>query len=209
MSAPFLCGLVILDLSQERIKNLSRLLKLIITGIVFEVKKKIIIMANKIFTEAFIKELEDECNASKRCLERIPEHLFEYKPHPKSMNMGYLALLVAEIPLWISVTIEKGLIDFATFQHAQPTTNQELMEHFENNFEGAIVALQNCTDEELDAPFVLQANGKELLRQSKKESVASTINHWVHHRGQLTVYMRLSDIAVPSIYGPSADEKTF
>ena len=175
----------------------------------FVVKPKIIVMDNKIFTAAFLKEMQDEYNATKRCLERIPENLFEYKPHPKSMNMGYLSLLVAEIPLWVSIAVEKGVIDFATYQHFQPKTNQELVEHFENNFENAIVALQNAADEELEKPFVLQNNGKELIRQTRKESVGSSINHWVHHRGQLTVYMRLNDIAVPSIYGPSADEKTF
>jgi len=166
-------------------------------------------MANKIFTQAFLEELQAEYNATKKCLERIPEHLFEYKPHPKSMNLGYLALLVAEIPLWINAAIEKGVIDFATFTHFQPSTSQELVEHFDNNFEAAIVSLQNSADEDLGSPFILQNNGQELFRQTKKECIGSSINHWVHHRGQLTVYMRLNDIAVPSIYGPSADEKSF
>lgn len=166
-------------------------------------------MANKIFTEAFKKEMQDEYNSTKKCLERIPASLFEYKPHPKSMNLGYLSLLVAEIPLWISLSIEKGIIDFETYQHVSPTTNQELVDFFENNFEGAIVALNNCIDDELTNDFILKNGATELMRQTKKDNITSTINHWVHHRGQLTVYMRLNDIAVPSIYGPSADEKTF
>ncbi|MFT3680440.1 MAG: DinB family protein [Ferruginibacter sp.] len=166
-------------------------------------------MSNRIFADAFIQELQTEYNATKRCLERIPQNLFEYKPHPKSMNMGYLSLLVAEIPLWISTAIEKGAVDFATYERYQLTTGQALTEHFENCFEGAVVALQNNDDKLMEEPFLLQDNGKVLMRQTRKECVSSSINHWVHHRGQLTVYMRLNDILVPSIYGPSADEKTF
>lgn len=150
-----------------------------------------------------------EYNATKKCLERIPDHLYEYKPHPKSMTLRYLSLLVAEIPLWISAGIEKGEINFQTFQHQRPTTNQGLLEYFENNFESAIAALQQITDDDLDDGFVLRNGEQELMRQAKKEMTSSTINHWVHHRGQLTVYMRLNDILVPSVYGPSADDPGF
>ena len=81
-------------------------------------------------TKDFLNELNLEYPATKGCLERIPESLFVYKPHPKSMNMGYLALLVAEIPLWIKHMITDGEIDFATFKHATPKTNNELVYHF-------------------------------------------------------------------------------
>ncbi len=91
---------------------------------------------------------------------KIPEHLFEYKPHPKSMNMGYLALLVTEISLWIHITVEKGVSDFATSQHFQPITKQQLVEDFDNNSESTIVALQHSTDEEPENPFLLQTNGE-------------------------------------------------
>lgn len=164
---------------------------------------------NNILTTAYIKEMQAEYTATKKCLERIPVNLYEYKPHPKSMSLGYLALLVAEIPLWISTAITKGVIDFTTFRHFEPGTSQALLEHFENNFESAIVALQQTTDEALEGFFVLRNGETELIRQTKKECISSSINHWVHHRGQLTVYMRLNDILVPSIYGPSADEKAF
>jgi len=105
-------------------------------------------IANDMLTEAFAKEMQAEYNATKKCLERIPEHLYEYKPHPKSITLGYLSLLVAEIPLWISVSIEKGEINFETFQYQRPSTNQELLEYFDNNFEGVITALQQIADEE-------------------------------------------------------------
>ena len=86
---------------------------------------------SKILCGWFLKELEAEVTASRKCLERIPEKLFDWKPHEKSMTMGYLALLVAEIPKWIDVTIVKSEIDFATFEHFHPKTTAELVKHFE------------------------------------------------------------------------------
>ena len=161
------------------------------------------------FASECIKELEAEYTASKKCLERIPETLFDYKPHPRSMNLGYLALLVAEIPNWISLMINKGEIDFAAYDHFQPTTTKELVDHFEKNFQESIASLKNFDVEDLEQPFYLKNNGEVIYTISKKDNLTQTVNHWVHHRGQLTVYMRLCDIAVPSIYGPSADERQF
>src|SRR4030095_2590646 len=161
------------------------------------------------FATAFLKEVEAEASATRKCIERIPESTFEFQPHPKSMKMGYLTLLVAEIPLWIKYMVETGEIDFVTFPHAQPKTTQEMVTHFEENLQGARVALQNVTDEQLEEHFTLKANGQVMYTAPKIKDIGATINHWVHHRGQLTVYMRLNDIAVPSIYGPSADERSF
>jgi uncharacterized damage-inducible protein DinB len=158
---------------------------------------------------AYLDELNSEYRATKACLEKIPGNLFEYKPHPKSMNMGYLALLVAEIPLWIKHMVTDGEIDFVSFKHFSPKTTSELVAHFEENMEAARKALQETTDEELQSVFSLKANGQLLYSSPKMTDIGVTLNHWVHHRGQLTVYMRLNDIAVPSIYGPSADDKSF
>ncbi len=157
----------------------------------------------------FLQELNLEYRATRACLEKIPGSLFEYKPHPKSMTMGYLALLVAEIPLWIKHMVTDGEIDFVTFKHASPKTNKELMDHFEENMAAARKALESGDDESLQEDFTLKANGQVLYKSKKIIDIGVTLNHWVHHRGQLTVYMRLNDIPVPSIYGPSADEKNF
>ncbi|MEJ2614078.1 MAG: DinB family protein [Ignavibacteriaceae bacterium] len=157
----------------------------------------------------FLEELNTEITATRKCLERIPESLFDWKPHEKSMLMGYLALLVAEMPKWITETIEKSIIDFATFKHFQPQNTAELVNHFDENIIGVQNALQKVTNDELSEKFYLKNNGVELYSSPKDETISSTINHWVHHRGQLTVYMRLNNIPVPSIYGPSADEKVF
>ena len=166
-------------------------------------------MNDTTFGAEFLKELEGEAAASRKCLERIPENLFGWKPHERSMAMGYLALLVAEIPRWISHVIEVGEIDFATFQHFQPKDSSELVRHFEENLKGAREALQKVSDQSLSEPFSLKNQGQVLFTSSKKETVGQSINHLVHHRGQLTIYMRLNEIPVPSIYGPSADDKAF
>src|SRR5688572_17056786 len=125
------------------------------------------------------------------------------------MGMRYLVLLVAEIPLWIKHMIVDGEIDFVTFRHIPPGTTAELVNHFNENMEAARKALGETNDEELQQPFSLKNKGQVLYSSPKIVDIGTTLNHWVHHRGQLTVYMRLNDIAVPSIYGPSADEKTF
>ena len=165
-------------------------------------------MSNQI-TNSLLQELNAEYRATLACLERIPETLYDYKPHPKSMNMGYLTLLVAEIPLWIRHMVVDGEIDFVTFHHMKPGTTAELVNHFNDNMEAARKALSETNDELLQENFSLKANGQVLYSSPKIVDIGTTLNHWVHHRGQLTVYMRLNDIAVPSIYGPSADDKSF
>jgi uncharacterized damage-inducible protein DinB len=162
---------------------------------------------SNIRSEAFLKELNAEYPSTLHCLQRIPASLFEYKPHPKSMNLGYLSLLVAEIPLWIKHMIVEGEIDFATFKHFSPKTTIELVSHFDSNIDAARKALKETSDKELENDFSLMTNGQILYTSKKINDIGATLNHWVHHRGQLTVYMRLNDIPVPSIYGPSADEK--
>jgi uncharacterized damage-inducible protein DinB len=157
----------------------------------------------------FLNEIEAEAPATRKCLERIPENLYDWKPHEKSMIMGYLALLVAEIPKWITYSIEKSEIDLATFPHLARGTTAELVNHFDENLEGVRKALQQVSNQSLTEIFSLKSKGQLLFSTPKKENVVSSINHWVHHRGQLTVYMRLNNIAVPSIYGPSADDKGF
>lgn len=156
-----------------------------------------------------LHELNLEYPASRTCLERIPESLFDYKPHPKSMNMGYLALLVAEIPLWIEYMVTVGEIDFDTFKHAPLTTNEALLNHFEENMAAARKALESTNDEMLEENFNLKSHGQVFYTSKKAIDIGVTLNHWVHHRGQLTVYMRLNEIPVPSIYGPSADDNSF
>lgn len=154
-------------------------------------------------------ELDSEAPATRKCLERIPFTLKDYKPHEKSMALGYLTLLIAEIPLWIAVMAEAGDIDFATWKHIVPKSTADVVNHFDDNMKSAIKALQNVSDEDITKPFPLKNNGQVIVSSPANIFIGSTINHLVHHRGQLTVYMRLNNILVPSIYGPSADDKGF
>jgi uncharacterized damage-inducible protein DinB len=157
----------------------------------------------------FLSEFESEIPATRKCLERISEKLFDWKPHEKSMTLGYLTLLVAEIPKWISTMIKKREINFHTFDHQEPKTTQEVLNYFDQNVADAKKAIQALVLEDLAKHFVLRNGDQILIDSPLADNISSTINHWVHHRGQLTVYMRLNDILVPSIYGPSADDKTF
>ena len=159
-------------------------------------------MANNFLVNLYTRELQAEYTATKKCLEKIPENLYSFKPHPKSMELGYLALLVAEIPQWVMLIIRDGLVDFATYPRFQLTTSKALLQHFEECFKSALDTLQQASDDKMEGDFVLQRGEQLLMSSPKKDSVSSTINHWVHHRGQLTVYMRLNEIPVPSIYGP-------
>jgi uncharacterized damage-inducible protein DinB len=157
----------------------------------------------------YLKELEMEVAATRKCLERIPETLFEYKPHDRSMKMGYLALMLAEIPRWITIMTEEGEVNFATFKSAEPKTTAELLQVFDGNIAKVREVLTSVSNEALQENCYLKSGEQTLMTSTKQENVFSCINHLVHHRGQLTVYMRLNDIPVPSIYGPSADDKTF
>jgi uncharacterized damage-inducible protein DinB len=161
------------------------------------------------FAKAFAEELEAETPSTFKCLERIPPELFGWKPHEKSMPLGYLATLVAEIPLWITTMITRSEIDFATFKHIQPQSTQDLVNHFDDNVAAANDHLLQIHDGNLSEPFYLKRDGVVLMSTTKREAIESTINHLVHHRGQLTVYMRLNNIPVPAIYGPSADDRNF
>jgi uncharacterized damage-inducible protein DinB len=165
----------------------------------------------KILTQQFLKELESEVKATRKCLERISPETFQYKPHEKSMLMGYLTLLVADVPKWITAALEEGEVNFATWEKYDPKdmTTEAILKKYDENIKGAVKALKKAADEELDEPFYLKSGEQEIMKDTKLNTVSSSLNHWVHHRGQLTVYMRLNNIQVPSIYGPSADDKTF
>ena len=157
----------------------------------------------------FIRELESELRATRECLQVVPMDKPDWKPHDKSMPLGYLAILIADIPRWIQYAIEKGEVDFATYPQAKATTPDELVSHFDKSAEDAKRSLEQVSDDRLKETFYLRNDGQELMKAPIDETVMSSINHMVHHRGQLTVYLRLLDIAIPSIYGPSADSKGF
>ncbi|HEY9596032.1 MAG TPA: DinB family protein [Spirochaetia bacterium] len=158
---------------------------------------------------AFLQELEAESAATRKCLERVPVNLFDWKPHPKSMLMGYLSHLVAEIPLWVKHMVVSPEIDFVRFEHYHAASTEDLVAFFDRNMDEAREALKTTNDKDLEGPFNLKADGKLVMTLPRNVNIGQSINHLVHHRGQLTVYLRLNDIPVPSLYGPSADDRGF
>ena len=166
-------------------------------------------MKTNTLTTAYLEELRREVPSTRKCLERITAETFGFKPHETSMEMRYMGLLVAEIPLWIHYMIQDGELDFATYPLFEFKTTEELVSHFDKCVKKAETALQNADDSILEKTFTLKRDGKELYSAPLKVDIPTTLNHWVHHRGQLTVYLRMNAIKVPSIYGPSGDYKNF
>jgi uncharacterized damage-inducible protein DinB len=159
--------------------------------------------------QIYWKELEAEAPATRKCLESVTPELFEYKPHERSMKMGYLAQVISEIPRWISTAITDGEVNFGNFKHPDIKTTADLLKEFDDDMALAKIALEKVSDEELQGTFELKTGDKVLMSSTKEFTVSSSINHLVHHRAQLSVYMRMNNIPVPSIYGPSADDNTF
>ena len=160
---------------------------------------------------SLINEMTNEIKTTRKCLERIPADKFDYKPHEKSMEMGKLASHIAEMFGWTKATMENPELDFATMDYKpfEPKTTAELVEFFEKQAAEAIETLKDTPDENFMETWSLR-NGEQIYFTLPKVAVMRTfvMNPIVHHRGQLSVYMRLKDIPVPGIYGPSADEPT-
>ena len=162
-------------------------------------------------TELFLAELEQEAVATHRTLERVPDGRYDWKPHEKSMTLGYLAELVARMPSWPVFMINKDELDLATNEKPKPLrTSRELVEALDQSVADAREALLNTTDEHLMTPWRLVVGGKVVSEQPRYLALRHGVfNHLAHHRGQLTVYLRLNDAPVPAIYGPSADDGSF
>jgi uncharacterized damage-inducible protein DinB len=165
--------------------------------------------STSVIAAAYLRELEAEARATRECIENVPLERADWKPHEKSMELGYLALLVAEIPRWIQKMIEHGVIDLSSYERYQAANAEDLVQRFDENMEGASKALRSLDDAKLKTTFELKNKDQVLMSTPLGESISSTINHLVHHRGQLSVYLRLTGRDVPSIYGPSADSPGF
>ena len=158
---------------------------------------------------AFLAELDNEAKTTRSCLERIPADKFSWKPHEKSMAFGHLASHVAEMFGWTPSTLGSDELDFSKMDHKPfvPETSEHLLEFFDKNVREAMETLHNAPDELFMENWTMR-NGETVYFTMPKGAVMRSfiLNHIVHHRGQLSVYLRLNDIPVPSIYGPSADE---
>jgi uncharacterized damage-inducible protein DinB len=160
--------------------------------------------------ESLVPEFDRETGMTRRLLERIPDGQFAWKPHEKSMTLGRLSEHLAELPGWAKVSIEQSGIDMATPrppEYVPPATRAAVLAMFDKNVAEARAALTGRSDAELMAPWTLNYQGKEVFTMPKAIVLRGFVmNHLIHHRGQMSVYLRLQNVPVPSIYGPSADE---
>jgi uncharacterized damage-inducible protein DinB len=164
--------------------------------------------------ELFSAQLEREAAASRRALGRVPEGRQDWKPHEKSMAFGYLSTLVATMPSWITMMLTQDALDLnppggGGYKPKSWTTNAELLQLHEEAVAGAAKALAGAGDAKLEETWRLLVAGRVVSESPRHVAVADTFTHLAHHRGQLTVYLRLLGIPVPSVYGPSADDKVF
>jgi uncharacterized damage-inducible protein DinB len=157
--------------------------------------------------DPFIAELQQESVSARKMLERIPPESFDWQPHEKSMTMKRLAVLVADMFGWPTFMIEEDELDFAKgYDMPDPKTTADLVQFFDKRLAEGLESLKNAEDPVFGQNWKLRRAEKVFMEMSKLDVIRQTINHMVHHRGQLSVYLRLKDIAVPQIYGPSADE---
>lgn len=166
-------------------------------------------------TDLLLAEVEREGPLTRRALEAVPEGKYDWKPHAKSMPLGRLAGLVAMMPSWLAMMIERDDLDLQpppgtkSQFNRELKTRQDLLQALDEGVAGARKALKGTTDDHLMKPWRLLVAGKVVVEQPRHVMLQDSINHLAHHRGQLTVYLRLNDVPVPAIYGPSADEQRF
>jgi uncharacterized damage-inducible protein DinB len=165
-------------------------------------------------TKFFADQLDRETAISRRVLQNVPEGKADWRPHDKSMELGYLASLVATMPSWVAMAIQQDELDLNPVggsPQARPAwqTTADLQRMHDEAAEGARKALRSTSDAHLATAWKLLVAGNVVLTNPRDVVIADTFTHLAHHRGQLTVYLRLSGKPVPSVYGPSADDRSF
>jgi uncharacterized damage-inducible protein DinB len=161
--------------------------------------------------ESLLPEFDREMGLTRRLLERVPDDQFAWQPHAKSMTLGRLAEHLAEMPMWLTQTIKQSSVDVDGARppdYRAPETRSAVLAMFDKNLADARAALVGRGDGELMAAWTLKSQGKELFTMPKIAVIRGFVmNHMIHHRGQMTVYLRMQNVRLPSTYGPSADEQ--
>jgi uncharacterized damage-inducible protein DinB len=166
-------------------------------------------------SESLLPEFDHEMANTRKTLERVPHEKFDWKPHEKSMAMGGLATHLSNIPTWAIYTIDQDSLDLAPGGKPLPPaelakSREDLLALFDSNVSKARAAISSASDADLFKSWMLMSNGNTILTLPKIAVLRSFVmNHMIHHRAQLGVYLRLNEIPVPPIYGPSADESPF
>ena len=166
------------------------------------------------FITLFLAELDHEVARSRRMLEQIPDGKADWKPHDRSMAFGYLANMVATIPTWLTMIVQQDELDIAPKDGGKrdwpsPSTSAEYVAALDTSAEEAKKVLRATNEAHLQTHWHLLAGGVVVSDTPRHVMLRDTLNHWVHHRGQMTVYLRLMGARVPALYGPSADDTSF
>ena len=156
--------------------------------------------------KALIPEFQHEMATTRRLLDRVPGDRGTWKPHPKSFALGHLAQLVATMPGWITMTLRRTEIDISASPGYSFEKTDTLLAQFDRNVAEARTALESTSDEDFQVSWSLKYGDRVLDTRPRAAAVRWHLSHLIHHRGQLSVYLRLIDVPVPSIYGPTADE---
>ena len=158
-------------------------------------------------TESFINELTREAETTRRVLERVPEDKLTWRPHPKSMSLGHLAKHIAMLPAAITELVSEKTREVPNVPPQETASRAELLAALDRSVEAAVAKLKGWGDAELAEPWTLTRNGTTVIELPRAGMLRTVLlNHWYHHRGQLTVYLRLLDVPLPGIYGPTADD---
>jgi uncharacterized damage-inducible protein DinB len=158
------------------------------------------------FLADLLPEFDEEMKSTRRVIERVPSDQPDWKPHPKSFSLAHLTQLVAGMPGWFTNMLKQPSLDLAKAGGYSNQSTQTLLDLFDKNVREARAAIESTRDEDLDVDWSLMHGDNVLFTATRKFVVRQTMSHLSHHRGQLTVYLRMLDVPVPSIYGPTADE---
>ncbi len=158
-------------------------------------------------SQTIIPEFDIEMATTRRVIERVPSEQGEWKPHPKSFSIGHLAQLIAWMPGWITNALTETKLDLSAAPRYSYQKTEDLLAMFDRNVAEARAAMENATDEQYAVMWSLTMGDRTLMSLPRGAVVRQNISHLVHHRGQMSVYLRLLDIPVPSIYGPTADDR--
>jgi uncharacterized damage-inducible protein DinB len=166
-------------------------------------------------TSVILEQLDREADLTRRALEKVPDGKSDWKPHPKSMPLGQLAHMVATMPSWISMIVKQDELDIRPTGGAgngrsrSPSSREDLVKALDKAVQDARLALATATEKDLEASWKLLEGGQVAMENPRYRFIMENFNHLAHHRGQLTVYLRMNDAQVPAIYGPSADDHRF